>query len=55
MAPRFWTVTIDGRDFTVAAGTREAAQKIAARRAQQQHKRQHHRRRTGRAGPVLDM
>jgi hypothetical protein len=34
MAPRFWTVTIGERDFTVAAGTREAAKKIAARRAQ---------------------
>ena len=39
MAPRFWTVTIGGRDFTVVAGTREAAQKIAARRAQLQDKR----------------
>jgi hypothetical protein len=35
MAPRFWTVTIDGRDYTVVAGTREAAEKKAARRAQQ--------------------
>ena len=32
MAPRFWTVTIGDRTFTVAAGTREAAEKIAARR-----------------------
>jgi len=32
MAPRFWTVTVSGRTVTVAAGTREAAEKIAARR-----------------------
>jgi hypothetical protein len=32
MAPRFWKVTIGGRTLTVAAGTREAAEKIAARR-----------------------
>jgi hypothetical protein len=32
MAPRFWTVTIGDRTLTVAAGTREAAEKIAARR-----------------------
>ena len=38
MAPRFWTVTIGDRDFSVVAGTREAAQKIAARRAQQHGK-----------------
>jgi hypothetical protein len=36
MAPRFWTVTIGKRDLTVAAGTREAAEKIAAQRAQRQ-------------------
>jgi Protein of unknown function (DUF3995) len=30
MAPRFWTVTIGYRTVTVAAGTREAAEKIAA-------------------------
>lgn len=36
MAPRFWTVRIGDRDFVVVAGTREAAQKVAARRAQQQ-------------------
>jgi hypothetical protein len=45
MAPRFWTVTIGDRDFTVAAGTREAAQKIAARRAEQNHKQADRRRR----------
>ncbi len=39
MAPRFWTVTIGERDFTVVAGTREAAEKIAAQRAQRQDKR----------------
>ena len=38
MAPRFWTVTVGERDFSVAAGTREAAQKIAVQRARQQHK-----------------
>jgi hypothetical protein len=38
MAPRFWTVTIGDREFTVVAGTREAAHKIAARRAQQRDK-----------------
>jgi hypothetical protein len=32
MGPRFWTVTIGGRTLTVAASTREAAEKIAARR-----------------------
>ena len=32
MAPRFWTITIGDRTLTVAAGTREAAEKIAARR-----------------------
>jgi hypothetical protein len=35
MAPRYWTVKIGERDFTVAAGTREAAEKIAAQRARQ--------------------
>ncbi len=30
MAPRFWTVTIGDRTLKVAAGTREAAEKIAA-------------------------
>ena len=38
MAPRFWAVTIAGRDYTVVAGTREAAQKIAAGRAEQHDK-----------------
>jgi hypothetical protein len=32
MAPRYWTVTIEGRTITVVAGTREAAEKIAAQR-----------------------
>ena len=32
MPPRFWTITIGDRTLTVAAGTREAAEKIAARR-----------------------
>jgi hypothetical protein len=32
MAPRFWTVTIGDRTVRVVAGTREAAEKIAARR-----------------------
>jgi hypothetical protein len=32
MFPRAWTVTIDGHTVTVVAGTREAAEKIAARR-----------------------
>ena len=32
MASRFWTVTIGDRTLTVAAGTREMAEKIAARR-----------------------
>ena len=39
MAPRFWTVTIGDRDYVVVAGTREAAQKVAAGRAQQQEDR----------------
>ena len=38
MAPRFWTVTIGARDYTVAAGTREAAAKVAAGRAQHHDK-----------------
>ena len=38
MAPRYWTVTVDGRDVSVAAGSREAAQKIAVRRAREQEK-----------------
>jgi hypothetical protein len=32
MFPRSWTVTVDGHTVTVVAGTREAAEKIAARR-----------------------
>ena len=36
MAPRFWTVTIGERDVTVVAGTREAAEKIAAQRVLRQ-------------------
>jgi hypothetical protein len=32
MAPRFWIVKIGDRTLKVAAGTREAAEKIAARR-----------------------
>jgi hypothetical protein len=32
MAPRFWTATIGDRTVRVVAGTREAAEKIAARR-----------------------
>jgi hypothetical protein len=30
MLPRYWTITIDGT-VTVVAGTREAAERIAAR------------------------
>lgn len=44
MAPRFWTVTIGERDFTVVAGTREAAQKVAARRAQEHDRRSNRKR-----------
>jgi hypothetical protein len=32
MSPRTWTVTVGGRTVSVVAGTREAAEKIAARR-----------------------
>jgi hypothetical protein len=32
MFPRTWTVTVGDRTMTVVAGTREAAEKIAARR-----------------------
>ena len=35
MAPRTWTVTVEGRTVEVVAGTREAAEKIAARRIAQ--------------------
>jgi hypothetical protein len=32
MAPRYWTITIGTQTISVVAGTREAAEKIAARR-----------------------
>jgi hypothetical protein len=32
MFPRTWTVTVGDQTVTVVAGTREAAEKIAARR-----------------------
>ena len=32
MFPRTWTITVGGRTLKVVAGTREAAEKIAARR-----------------------
>jgi hypothetical protein len=32
MFPRYWTVTVNGQTVTVVAGTREAAEKIAAKR-----------------------
>jgi hypothetical protein len=32
MFPRHWTVTIESKTVVVVAGTREAAEKIAARR-----------------------
>lgn len=32
MFPRTWTVTVGGRTLSVVAGTREAAEKIAAQR-----------------------
>jgi hypothetical protein len=32
MTPRFWTVTVADREVRVVAGTREAAEKAAARR-----------------------
>jgi hypothetical protein len=32
MFPRTWTVTVGGTTLKVVAGTREAAEKIAARR-----------------------
>jgi hypothetical protein len=35
MAPRMWTVTVGGRTVDVVAGTREAAEKVAARRIAQ--------------------
>ena len=33
MSPRFWTIKVGDREVTVVAGTREAAEKIAAQRA----------------------
>jgi hypothetical protein len=39
MAPRYWTVTVEGHTLTVVAGTREAAEKIAARRLAQARRR----------------
>jgi hypothetical protein len=39
MAPRYWTVTVEGHTLTVVAGTREAAEKIAARRIAQARRR----------------
>jgi hypothetical protein len=35
VAPRYWTVTVSGRTVVVVAGTRQAAEKIAARRIAQ--------------------
>ena len=32
MAPRYWTITIGTQTISVVAGTREAAENIAARR-----------------------
>jgi hypothetical protein len=37
MFPRAWTVTVSGQTVTVVAGTREAAEKIAARRIARGH------------------
>jgi hypothetical protein len=37
MSPRFWTVTVAGQTLTVVAGTREAAEKIAAERIAQRN------------------
>jgi hypothetical protein len=31
MFPRYWTITVEGHTVTVVAGTREAAERIAAR------------------------
>lgn len=39
MAPRYWRVTVEGHTLTVVAGTREAAEKIAARRIAQSRRR----------------
>jgi hypothetical protein len=35
MFPRTWTVTVGGQTMKVVAGTREAAEKIAAKRVVQ--------------------
>jgi hypothetical protein len=35
MFPRTWTVTVHGQTLKVVAGTREAAEKIAAKRVAQ--------------------
>jgi hypothetical protein len=37
MFPRTWTVTVGEKTVTVVAGTREAAEKIAARRVAHGH------------------
>ena len=36
MFPRAWTVTVDGQEMTVVAGTSEAAERIAAQRIRRQ-------------------
>ena len=37
MFPRTWTITVAGKTLKVVAGTREAAEKIAARRIANGH------------------
>jgi hypothetical protein len=37
MFPRTWTVTVGDKTVTVVAGTREAAEKVAARRVAHGH------------------
>lgn len=37
MFPRTWTITVAGKTLKVVAGTREAAEKIAARRVAHGH------------------
>ena len=37
MFPRTWTITVGGKTLKVVAGTREAAEKIAARRIAHAH------------------
>jgi hypothetical protein len=39
MAPRYWTVTVEGRTLTVVAGTREAAEKVAKARLKRAQRR----------------